>query len=260
MELSASDIKLLLSESIQLYRARDKEKFSYNYIGNKTKLSPSFIERAAKNKLGEKLDPSKIISLSTLVCGPDDNKRVANYFALKILDKDNSILKDAIYAKFVVESNRNISSELEKYLQEEDTYIPYALSANENGTTLEEVRAVLGEIGIRGLDILLDKGLIKEKEGSYHAVKKDFSTSFETLKKQIPILGRLYKPSNVGKERNYAHITTEGFSREGLRKLQQAHREHLENIKIIIEENPGDINAFTVSFMDTFSSEELRGE
>ena len=254
MNLTTCDVKKLLSQSIQLYRAKDKDKFSYNYIGTKTKLSPSYIERAAKNRLGEKLDPAKIISLSTLVCAKEDNKSIANYFAFQILNKDNSILKDAIYAKFVVESQRQIPSDLEKFLQEEDSYIPYALSAHQNGTTVEQVKQVLGEIGVAGLNRLVDKGLITKKGATYHASQKDFSTSFETLKKQIPILARLYKPSHVGKERNYAHIITEGLSREGIKKWQKAHREHLENLKEIFESNPGKYNSFSVAFMDTFSS------
>ena len=135
MELTSEDIKCLLSNSIQLFRAKDRDKFSYNYISAKTSLSPSFVERAAKNKLGEKLDASKIMALSGLVCERQESRHIANYFAKNLLDKDNSILKDAIYAKFVIESNRSISTELEQALQEEETYIPYALAANKKGTT-----------------------------------------------------------------------------------------------------------------------------
>lgn len=227
-------------------------------MGLKTNLSASFIERAAKNKLGEKLDPSKVIALCSLVCEKSDNKKVANYFAKTILDKDNSILKDAIYAKFVVESNRSIPSELENFLQEEETYIPYALSANKDGTTIEEIRRVMGEIGVTGLNKLLDRGLITQKGHYFHAVKKEFSTSFETLKKQFPILARFYRPSNVGKERNYAHIITEGLSRQGVKEWQKAHREHQEKLKDIFKKYRGKHNVFSVAFMDTFSSEELK--
>ena len=138
---------------------------------------------------------------------------------------------------------------MEKHLQEEDSYIPYALSAHQDGTTKEEVKQVLGEIGVAGLDRLVSKGLIVKKGDNYHAYQKEFSTGFETLKKQIPILGRLYKPSHVGKERNYAHIITEGLSREGIKEWQRAHREHLEKLKDIFQAYPGEHNTFSVAFM-----------
>lgn len=258
MDLEVTAIKNTLAKGIHEFRSKDIEKYSYNFIGSKTGLSPSFIERASKNKLGEKLDASKILPLSELVCSYEDQKKIASHFAKQILSEDSSILKDAIYTKFVIQNNRAFSVDVEKFLEVEETYIPYLLSANQFGTTEKKVREVLGEIGVHGLKTLEQKGLIKKIEDTFYSLKKDFSNTFETLKKQIPILARLYRPSHVGKNRNYIHIITESLTPEGIKEWQIAHREHYERLNAIKDKYKGKNDAFSVAFMDTFSSEDLK--
>ena len=257
MNHTTETIKELFSNSITNFKARDPNKFSLGYIATKTNLSKSFIERAANNKLGNVLDGTKLIALSKVVCEEDQVRDVAEFFASEFVSSQDSIMKDAIYAQFVRENERFVSQEFEKIFVEEDSYIAYCLCCNDEGATKDHIQKVLGDKGLIALGRLEARGMVLKEEDKYKALKDNFSYTFDYLPKFFKILAGQYKPSNVGKERNYAHVMTQNLSRNGIKQWQAEHRRHHEALRKIKEENPGSIDAFTVGFMDTFTTDDI---
>lgn len=250
-------IKSTLQESIQVFRDINPEKHSYAYIGMKSNNSTSFVERAAKNRLGVPLDPKKVLPLANLVCDKPRTREVAKFFADHLIDQSD-ILKDAIYAKFVQENDSLISDSLEEELSYGDNYIAYSLCCTENGVTEDEIIEAAGGSVLEATKHLTKKGYITLNQNRYFAIKKNFSLkSFSNLKSVLPTLTNHYKPSNVGKERNYIHTVTSGLNREGVKKLQEAHRKHHEEVRNIMKEYEGDISVFSIGIADTFTSRDI---
>lgn len=249
-------IKSVLAERLTQFRDQNPDKHSYAYISNRTDVGPKYIERAAKNILGSEVDSKKVLELAKLVCDPKETQEIADFFAGRLLE-ESSILKDAIYAKFIKENERFVSSDFERVLLEDDSYVEYLLCCNTKGKTEEEVTKILGEKGSVALEKLKSRGLLVPQEGRLVSLHKKLSYTFEYIAKFIPILAKFYQPSHVGKERNYAHIVTTSLNREGIKRLQSEHRRHHEEVRKIRDEFEGDIDIFSVGFMDTFTSEDI---
>jgi hypothetical protein len=220
-------------------------------MSRKTGLSPSYIERAAKGKLGGQLDPKKTMSLVGLVCGPEETRLIANILVSGFISDDNKILKQALLDQFSREQNIG-NKEIERALEEDEVFIAYALCANSDGATVDKIKMVLGDAGKIGLKKLERLDLVHEENGRYVASPGKSFNQFETIKKQLAILSRLYKPSNVGKEKNYVHIMTDGLNEEGLKGWQEEHKRHQEKLREIKNQCKGNIDVFSVGFMDTF--------
>lgn len=255
-DVNVENIKSTLQESIQQFRDLNPEKHSYAYIGMKTNNSTSFVERAAKNRLGIPLDPKKVLPLAKLVCYEPETRKVAKFFASSVIDQSD-ILKDALYAKFVEDNETKLSEELETKLLEDENFLAYALSCAKNGTTESRVRNIGGNQAVNSLIDLTNRGYIQHINNNYRATKNIFSYSFKTMKKIVGDLIRFYKPDNVGKGRNFIHVVTYDLNKEGLLKLQEEHRRHYENILKIRNDYHGNITTFTCGFMDVFTNEDI---
>ena len=254
--MQIEEIKSLLAERLSTYKAQDPDKFSYAYFANKSDTSNSYIERAIKNQLGDVLDSKKILAVAKMVCAPEETQEIAQYFAGKLLE-ESSILKDAIYAKFIKENERFVSSEFEKIFLEDDSYITYCLCCNGKGASEAHISKVLGEKGLVALDKLRSRGLVLAEGENFKAIQTKFSYSFEYISKFISLLAKFYQPNNVGKKRNYAHVVTHNLSRNGVKLWQAEHRRHHDELRKIRDAHTGDIDVFSVGFMDTFTSEDI---
>lgn len=222
----------------------------------RTEVNPKFVERAMKNQLGADIDSKKVLDLAKLVCDPKETQDIAEFFAGRLLG-ESSILKDAIYAKFVRENERFVSTEFEKILINDDSYITYCLCSNDKGATEDHILNIQGGKGIVALEKLRSKGMVEYINGAYSSVKKNFSYSFDYISKFISLLSKFYQPNNVGKERNYAYVITENLSRDGIKEWQAEFRRHHEALRTIRDNHKGEIDVFSVGFMDTFTSEDI---
>jgi len=219
-------------------------------MARKAELSPSFIERAAKEKLGENLDAKKAMALAKLVCNPDERRLVAKVLINNFIAADNPILKQALLDQFSKE--REISNdEIERALEEDEVFITYILCAAENGATAAKIKTVLGDAGDIGLTKLESLGIVEKRQNSYFVIEGKSFSQFETIKKQIGILSRMYKPSNVGKGKNYVHIMSDTLNDEGIKAWQEEHKRHQQKLRELKNEFQGDIDVFSVGFMDT---------
>ena len=249
--MNSSEIKSLIALRIQEFKERDVDKYSYKFMARKTGLSPSYIERAAKGKLADHLDAKKTMSLAQLVCQPEESRQIADVLVNDFIDESNLFLKAALVDQ-VEKQRANSNDEIGRALSEDEVFIAYALCSGPQGADNLKIRKVLGDAGIIGVKKLEKLNLVYEKDGRYFSKPGNSFNQFETIKKQLSILSRMYKPSNVGKEKNYVHIMTDGLNDEGIKKWQMEHRRHQSKLREIKNEFQGEIDVFSVGFMDTF--------
>ena len=245
------DVKDLLAKRINNFRDLNQEKYSYKYMARKAGLSPSFVERAAKGKLGESLDAKKTMSLANLICTPEESRLVAEVLVSSLMTADNCVLQQALVEQFSKERERS-NDEIERALEEDEVFITYVLCSGRNGASIEKLKMVLGDAGNIGLKKLQELGIIECKDDRFYIKDGKSFKQFETIKKQLGILARMYKPSNVGKEKNYVHIMSDGLTQEGVIAWQAEHRKHQEKLRELKNKYQGEIDVFSVGFMDTF--------
>lgn len=255
--MQIEQIKTVLADRLTSFRDQNPEKHSFAYISMRTEVNPKFVERAMKNQLGADIDSKKVLDLAKLVCDPKETQDIAEFFAGRLLG-ESSILKDAIFAKLLRDSGLiDASEDIDEALKTENAYVVYCLCANSNGATENEIRSILGGTGIDALNTLLLKGIIHLKEGFYKTRSENYTYSFEHFQRVFQVLSRFYKPQNVGKERNYAHVVTSTLNRDGIKKWQAEHKRHHDALREIRDSHQGEIDVFSVGFMDTFTSEDI---
>jgi hypothetical protein len=257
--VSIDELKDLLAKSVAAYRERNPEKFSYGHIAIKSGNSKSFVERVAKNQIGDSLDPEKILNLAKVVCTQEEVSVFANFFAKNLINQASDIYKDALYANFVESNQRESPPKLEETLRDEEMGIAYPIIAILDGLPKEEIvrklQDVFGGSTRRIIEELKALELVCENDEALTVVKSEYSTTFETLKKRLPHFMRLYKTSNVGKKRNFAFLMAKGTTPEGLIQCQDAYRKFREEIWEVLNKNPGHIPAFFIGLMDVFNHE-----
>ncbi len=150
-----------------------------------------------------------------------------------------------------------VNRELEIMLEDRDVFVAYILSLSQNGIDEVALESILGSKTKEVASILMKRGLIKKVCSEYHAIEKiKLLRSFDSLKYHLKTYSDYYKPSHVGEGLNYAHALTEGLNKEGVKALQEAHKQLHQKIQGIMN-NPsyqGKFHAFSVSFCDLFQS------
>jgi len=250
MGLEVKDIKAILAEGLRLYREKDPARHSFNYIARKTNNSASFVERAAKNSLGDALDSKKVLALSEVVLGHGENERFVQFFLQKFLTEESDILKDAISAKFVNQFQSEATKEIDDICEHEETFIAYILSSSGAGVSREDLINVGGKKILNGVRKIEEMNLIEFKGGYYRARKLNFSLSSQGLMRSIVHLFKFYNPFNIGKKLNFIHVLTNSLSKVGIEKWQDEHRRHHEELSRIGEENQGNYHVFSFGAMD----------
>ncbi|GAB4421607.1 MAG: hypothetical protein OHK0056_32500 [Bacteriovoracaceae bacterium] len=250
-------IKAVLADRLTSFRDQNPEKHSYAYISMRTEVNPKFVERAMKNQLGSDIDSKKVLDLAKLVCDPKETQDIAEFFAGRLLG-ESSILKDAIFAKLIRENGLvDVSEEVEEILKTENGYVVYCLCVKSVGSSEEDIISILGKSGLDTAFNLVNKGILRREGDKFFARVNSFTYSFDYLPRVFQTLARFYKPSNVGKLRNYAHVLTCGLSRDGIKEWQAEHKRHHEALRNIRDNNRGNIDTFSVGYMDTFTSEDI---
>ena len=214
------------------------------------------IPRSTLNRLVNEGKKPQLDTLIKIVVGSDNSNLLQR--AVSSLDNElGDSLRKIFEVSYSDKGTSHPSEELEKLLDDGDLLIVYLLTSLDNGTTREQVIEVLGNTGIELLNLLLKRNLVREESGKFNLIQKTrLIRSFESLKRHISTYAKHYKPSHVGKNRNYIQTTMDGLNEEGLKAIQEAHKElHRRTTEIF--SNPkfkGDIPSFSVAFCDTFTS------
>lgn len=216
------------------------------------------IPRATFNRMKNTKSIPRLDNIIKLVLGSGNIEILTE--AIALTDKElSSCLSSALEVSLKEKEKVLASEELEAILEDRNAFVIYLLASTSKGTSRDQIKAILGSIGLTALEKLLIKQVIVDREGGLSVKDKGILIrSFESIKYHISTYARHYKTEHVGKQRNYAHSLSEGLSLSGLKKVQEAHRRFHEEIQKIYraEENRGEIPSFSVAFCDTFTAVE----
>jgi hypothetical protein len=200
---------------------------------NRSDLAPHSVLALVSYLLKEK----KISALLKLVTGPVETllKKCFDQF---IFDEKTS--------------NHELQNSLNSVFQDKMSYIIYKLAANNAGTSIEEVKDAMGLIGLKKLNDLIEKGLVYEKENSYHAKQKNFSVDLNLAHELSHALIDLYKPCDVALGYNLFYSLSEGLNDAGIKKIKEIEKEAVKKIFDVMNntETQGAIPYFAVIVSD----------
>lgn len=150
--------------------------------------------------------------------------------------------------------------ELDFFLRDELSNYIIHLSCTRHGTTVEAIRRILGERGIRKLENLIEAGYIdKRADGKIWFYKESFAyTNFETFLISNAIHTRIFDVSNLGTEAALLAHQTETIDAEGLRKVKQAGMAFLNEIMEIKKKHPGPIPFFVTLMQNIYDDKSIQ--
>ena len=198
-----------------------KESRSIRNLERRSSVSKSYISRLLKEEVSkDSIDVFKVLPLLKVVCGRRK--------AIEIICSDPSLKEQ--YTKMTgghaldVQSV-NYASDLGHILSDRNMGIVIILATNTCGTTLSQIKEVLGQSGIIASETLKSEGIVTISEDGFVKIHPDLSDnesilsfSRESYKALIPHWLTFYKPHNAGKEQNYVCGVTEGVSKEFLQE------------------------------------------
>lgn len=247
VELShSSDQKLLDSLSrVLMNKLQQNPNLSIQALANKADVSYNTIHRIINRK-----SVPAIEQVFKIVSTLSDEASIQ-----EIIDNCPEGVRGALKKVYSVlyEENKDcvISQNVDRLIEDENSFIVYSLAANRSGTTREVIKDTLGRIGLEKLEFLITSGIVKESEGKIEALNKNFAVNFDTAKKQLSNYARFYSPN---KYYNYLHSYSESVNKDGLNAVIDAHQEFHKKMSNIMndEKFDGKIPVFSVAFTDMF--------
>lgn len=243
------------SESIRECLDRFKQRYprlSEGQIARKIGLPQSTLNRIVNDPAKPRLDTVIKIVLNT--GNGDKLSDVLNDYDNRLGDK----IKNAIAAADRADNINVTPAEVEEILNDPDLFVAHLLCQSQNGITKGVLVGVLGTNGLEAVDKLIGHGLVERRNDRYFSTKVGHVVrSFDHIKRHLSTYAKFYKPSHVGRDRNYVHSHTDFLTKEAIAKLQEAHREFSSKVIDILDDkrNQGDLPVFSVGFMDTFTTD-----
>lgn len=226
-------------------------KLNLSQIAMKINLNRSTLTRIINEGIKPQLD-----NYIKIIIGSGNGEMINEALAAydeSLAANNNNIFKVALSEKNRVFTNQ----EMEKILDEGDNLIIYVLALKENGTNIDEIHHVLGTKGLESTNDLIHIGLLERIGDTILPSNKDrvLIRSFESAKKSLKTYSQFYRPAHAYKNRNYIHTLTEGLNLNGVRKMQELHRQFHQDMTDIIRcaDYQGDIPMFSVAFCDSLT-------
>ena len=256
MNLQNAPWEKILSRCLKEVRGRHP---NLNDVQLATKLG---IPRATFNRIKNEQKIPRLDNIIKLVMATGNMEMLAEAMAISSPEIGDKI-KEIFLITSAEEGKIWADSELESLLNDRDVFVCYLLADVPSGTTEAQLLKVLGDTGPKAMRILLDQGLVIQKDDRYFLKSEGtLVRSFGSIKHHLNTYARFYKTEHVGKERNYVHSLTNGLNQEGIRKAREAHKAFHNELRKIYRDknNQGDIPSFSVAFCDTFTSIESNEE
>ncbi len=244
-------LKESLRKALSEYR-REKAHLSLRAIAKNSGVNRYFLMKLLdESDSSTALDLSQVLLLAKFITQRESVREA--------IDSTSREVQEVLKRVFAVDYERpnysvNLFQEVDLY--NPDNYFVLVLSTYSRGTKREYVQKILGERGEKALSELLERGLIVS--GADHRIRlakgTDFACSLDIYKHHIPTYLRFFSPQRFNQSRNNLHVVSEGVNLQGLRKINQLHREFYKNLTEIVldKENAGDIPMFSFGCMDTF--------
>lgn len=222
---------------------------SINTLACKSGVSASTLRRIMNASI--KGDPAPHTVLN-IVSATSKEKRLN-----KILENSQGplakILQDVFGQYASSNSPHCYDTDLNEILRDPINYLIYKLAANRKGVLKSNIVDYYGKIGVWRLEQLIELGLLKDIDGCYHAVNKNFSLSIEIAAKHLSELVKNYHPDKVAEGLNLFYSMSESLNEEGIQKIKEIQKNAVKKIYDIMLSPfyAGDIHYFTINLNET---------
>ncbi len=141
-----------------------------------------------------------------------------------------------------------VESKWEDCLYDGHNFLCLALTICKKGTTKEEIKDLMGSQGVKALDLLERKNMVKQvRPGRYRSVMTDKNFSILSLPLIKNHIKTLIDQFNVSKEgSNYIHYQVDSLSPEGVEELKKMQKEMHQRVQQIAKKHQGDIPVFAL--------------
>lgn len=219
-----------------------------------------YVRKLAKGEIREdKLDQEQVLRILSVLSNKKKLTEIANSFDQNI----KIYLKNAFEILF--ENNFEISSEeVNNIIQKDETAaVVYILAANHGGVSVKMLLDILGNRGlIKAEELVQNNILIKDSNHFMLNENKVVSFSMATAKCIFTIFSKFFNQKHLGQNRNHLIVLTESLSPKALSKKKEIYKRFNAELNEFNSDknNHGTEPSFDICMMDTFNSEENRGE
>ncbi len=124
--------------------------------------------------------------------------------------------------------------ELESLFQDHNVFIAYELSSIPEGTTEKQLKRILGAKGIKAINLLAKKGIVYPRGKRFFVRNQGLLVrNHKSIKEQIGLYVKYYKPDYFGKAGNYVYSASSGLNEMGLQAARDLMCETYQKIKNI---------------------------
>lgn len=256
-EINTFDVKEIISKELIKFFERGS-KYSIRYLESRSTVNRNYITRLRdKDIQTNDMDISKVYLVLKEILGNEEAKSII----FKNEDLKTKFLKLTSVSENVAKKI-NLISELEEHISDQDSAIVFTLGINHCGTTISQIKEILGIKGIYALEHLIKHNLLEQNGEKVQLSSRIKGQQRETVisytrkmyKRMIPAWIQFYQPHRAGQERAHISGVTQSVNREFMREM--IHK--VDSLRAWVSEetkkpqNMGRIPMFFAMAMDSF--------
>lgn len=226
---------------------------SINALAKKSGVGATTLRRILSDSLKGDPAPSTVLNVVSAVT---KERRLSTL--LKSFDGPIGEVLRGSFGHFVEENlPHSYSTDLNQELADWSKYFIYKLASNKCGVSRTYLTQTLGNVGLKSLAEMFEKGLVYSDGEIIHSKEKNFSLDLNVALKHLPTLLEFYKPDELDRGHNLFYTLSESINEEGIKKVKEIQKEAIKKIYAVMNSPyyEGEIPYFTVHCMDTLALE-----
>jgi hypothetical protein len=148
------------------------------------------------------------------------------------------------------------SEEIDQELKDSMRYLVFKLSSHSSGCTQEQIKDLLGRLGVERLNDLVNKELVLKKGERYFSAVKRRDLAPEQFKEKFQFMSQFIEVEDQpgqSKLQNVFSIYSSSLNKDACLKVVKVQKKSLKKIReiMISEASQGELPVFALSAIDT---------
>lgn len=247
--VSVTDLVNELSRLISAY-LESKPFLGLSAISGRCQVSESTLRRIHKKQIKTLPTPATVVAILTFFAGEGSIPA--------LIKKYPGVIASYLEENFphTAEIDCQYSEELNQELRDSTKYLVFKLSSHSCGCTENQVRDLLGQVGVSSLQELVRRNLIKKEGERYISAIERYSLDPDMFKDKFQFMSQFLKiarESGPNRFQNAYSNYSSSLTPEAYQKVVKVQKQALKKIRDIMlsESSQGDIHMFALSAIDT---------
>jgi hypothetical protein len=226
---------------------------SINALAKKSGVGATTLRRILSESLKGDPAPSTVLNVVSAIT---KERRLSSL--LRAFEGPIGEMLRSSFGHFVEENlPHSYSTDLNRELVDWPKYLIYKLASNKCGVSRILLTQILGNVGLKCIGEMFEKGLLYADGDIVHSKEKNFSLDLNLAVKHLPNLLGFYKPNDLDRGHNLFYTLSESINEDGIKKVKEVQKEAIKKIYAIMNSPyyEGEIPYFTVHCMDTLTLE-----